>query len=71
MTATNRRPPWPDVTLENVREALIIAAELVDLYGEKALPLFKRLEAEYHEMQRRGSAMERVRQIARGEVDLD
>lgn len=59
-----RRPPTP-VTIENVRRALVVAAQLVDLYGEKALPFFERLEAEYQDMLRRGAAIERARAIAR------
>lgn len=54
-----------EVTIDDVQQALIVAARLVDLYGEKCLPIFERLERELAEMLRRSSALDRARQIAR------
>lgn len=54
-----------EVTIEEGRRALLVGARLVDLYGEIYLPLFERLEAEFMELQRRGSAVERARALAR------
>jgi hypothetical protein len=54
-----------EVTIEEGRRALLVGARLVDLYGEIYLPLFERLEAEFMELQRRGSAVERALALAR------
>ncbi len=64
------RPTRP-VTIEEVQDALIVAARLVDLYGEQCLPIFERLEAELQELRRRGSAVERARAIAARASCLD
>lgn len=58
------RQQTEQVTIDEGRRALVVAARLVELYGEIYLPLFERLEAELLELQRRGSALDRARAIA-------
>lgn len=53
------------MTAQRVERALIVAAELVDLYGEVYAPIFERLEAEFIELRRRETAIERARQVVR------
>ncbi len=63
-----KQPPGDrSVTTEEVRRALIIAARLVDLYGERALPFFERLERELIAHYRRQAAKERACLIAKTE----
>ncbi len=52
------------VTIAEGRRALVVAARLVDLYGEIYLPLFERLESELLELERRGSTIDRARVLA-------
>jgi len=47
------------------RRALEGAAQLVDLHGEEFLPLFLRLEAELQSIEKRKTALERARVLAR------
>ena len=54
-----------EVTLDECRRALVVTAQLVEVYGDKYLPLFEQMEADFLELQRRGSAVERARSIAR------
>lgn len=60
-----RRPNDRTVTLDEGRRALVVAARLVDLYGEIYLPLFERLERELVALSQREDAIERARLIAR------
>jgi hypothetical protein len=61
----NRKSGSRAVTLDECERALIVAAELVDLYGEIYLPLFERLEEGLIELERRGSATDRARELAK------
>lgn len=49
---------------QRVERALIVAAQLVELYGEVYLPIFERLERELAQLQRKSSAVDRARRIA-------
>lgn len=62
------------VTIERVRDALIVAARLVEYHGEAYAPIFERLEREMVEMQRRTGVAERARRItllASGAMDRE
>lgn len=51
------------VTIERVRDALIVAARLVEYHGEVYAPLFERMEREMLEIQRSTGVSERARRI--------
>ncbi|MBN9452697.1 MAG: hypothetical protein J0I42_12180 [Bosea sp.] len=53
------------VTLDQGERALIVAAQLVDLYGEIYLPLFERLEEGLIELHKRSAARSRADGIAK------
>lgn len=62
------------VTIERVRNALIVAARLVEYHGEVYAPIFERLEREMVEMQRSTGVSERARRItmlAAGALDRE
>lgn len=50
--------------IARLRRARRIAAECVELYGDVAMPIFKRLDEETIEAERHGTVMARVRAIA-------
>lgn len=51
------------------RKALEGAAQLVARYGDEFLPVFIRLEHEVQEMEKRNSAMERAKALAKKLAD--
>lgn len=61
----NRKLSSRTVTIDEGERALIVAAQLVDLYGEIYLPLFERLEEGLIELERREAATDRARHIAK------
>lgn len=60
-----RHPNDHSVTIEEGRAALVVAARLVDLYGDIYLPLFERMERDLINLYRREAARERARLVAR------
>lgn len=48
-----------------IEAAMLTAAQLVELYGEVYAPIFERLEKELAALDRRDSAAERARRLAR------
>lgn len=62
-----RRFPQPrePVTLDRAERALIVAAKLVDRYGEIYLPLFRSLEEGLAEWERENAATDRARELAK------
>lgn len=61
----SRRRESRTVTLDEAERALIVAAKLVDLYGEIYLPAFEKLEEGLIELERRGAAVDRARELAK------
>jgi hypothetical protein len=49
-----------DITLADVERDLLIAATLVDKYGDEMQPLLDRVEAEYNKL-RRPAAVDRIK----------
>lgn len=63
----NRKPSSKTVTLEQGESALIVAAQLVDLYGGIYVPLFESMERDLINLYRREAAKGRARLIAKTE----
>lgn len=61
----NRKPISEPMTVERGERALIVAAKLVDIYGELYLPAFERLEEGLLDLERRGAATDRARELAK------
>lgn len=64
----NRRPAPQPITMERVRNALVVAARLVEHGGDTYLPIFERLERELAGLEEKRSAVERARVMARAAV---
>ncbi len=60
-----------DLSIGEVKSAYQQAAKVVALYGETYLPLFERLEVEYHKKKCRLIMLERALDVARSDIDDD
>jgi len=52
-----------DLPLDKIEKAYFQAAKIVARYGEKYLPIFERMEKEYHDKKDRVDAMNRAIKI--------